>query len=83
MPDPRIAKLAKVLIQYSLDLQPEEKFRLQTSPLAVGACYPETGSKNDAGIHWDMLCDMKDSAVRVDEDVFIKSVNLILSRPDD
>jgi len=32
MPDPRIAKLAKVLIQYSLDLQPEEKFHLQTSP---------------------------------------------------
>lgn len=30
-----------------------------TIHLAVGAGYPECGSKNVSSIHWDMLCDMK------------------------
>ena len=34
MPDPRVTKLAQVLVQYSLDLQPGELFTLRTSPLA-------------------------------------------------
>jgi len=34
MSDPRITKLAQVLVRYSLDLQPGEQFALQTSPLA-------------------------------------------------
>ncbi len=43
-----------------------------TIHLAVGAGYPETGSKNESGIHWDMLCDMKESEIRVDGDLFYK-----------
>lgn len=31
-----------------------------TIHLAVGAGYPETGSTNVSGIHWDMLCDLRD-----------------------
>ena len=27
---------------------------------AVGACYPETGGKNDSGLHWDMVCDLRE-----------------------
>jgi len=27
--------------------------------LAVGAGYPETGSKNESAIHWDMICDLR------------------------
>ncbi|MBT7781883.1 MAG: aminopeptidase, partial [Anaerolineae bacterium] len=34
MPDPRITKLAKVLINYSLKIQPGEQLLIQTSPLA-------------------------------------------------
>lgn len=30
-----------------------------TVHLAIGAGYPESGSKNKSGIHWDMLCDMR------------------------
>ncbi|OWZ82758.1 aminopeptidase [Natranaerobius trueperi] len=30
-----------------------------TVHLAVGSTYPESGGKNESGIHWDMLCDMK------------------------
>jgi aminopeptidase len=31
-----------------------------TVHLAVGGGYPETGSKNESAIHWDMLCDLRD-----------------------
>jgi aminopeptidase len=31
-----------------------------TVHLALGRGYPESGSTNESGIHWDILCDMKD-----------------------
>jgi len=34
MPDPRISRLAKVLVHYSLELKPGQQFTLRTSPLA-------------------------------------------------
>ena len=43
-----------------------------TFHFAVGAGYPESGSKNDSGIHWDMLCDMHQSEVHVDGELFYK-----------
>jgi aminopeptidase len=43
-----------------------------TIHLAVGMGYPESGSKNDSGIHWDMLCDMADAEIHVDGDLFYK-----------
>jgi aminopeptidase len=30
-----------------------------TVHLALGSSYPESGGKNQSGIHWDMLCDMR------------------------
>lgn len=27
---------------------------------AVGAAYPESGGKNESGLHWDMVCDLRD-----------------------
>lgn len=27
---------------------------------AVGAGYPETGNANESGLHWDMVCDLRD-----------------------
>jgi aminopeptidase len=44
-----------------------------TIHLAVGAGYPETGSKNESGIHWDMLCDMADAEIQVDGETFYKN----------
>ena len=34
MPDPRVTKLADVLVHYSLELKPGQQFVIQTSPLA-------------------------------------------------
>jgi aminopeptidase len=44
-----------------------------TIHLAVGASYPESGGKNESGVHWDMLCDMADAEVLVDGDLFYKN----------
>jgi aminopeptidase len=43
-----------------------------TIHLAVGASYPETGGRNESGLHWDMLCDMKTSEISVDGELFYK-----------
>jgi len=43
-----------------------------TIHLAVGAGYPESGSKNESGVHWDMLCDMSDAEMLADNDRFYK-----------
>jgi aminopeptidase len=41
--------------------------------MALGAGYPETGSKNKSAIHWDMICDLrKDSEIHVDKQPFYK-----------
>jgi len=41
--------------------------------MAVGAGYPETGSKNKSSIHWDFICDIKeDSEIRVDDELLYK-----------
>jgi aminopeptidase len=41
--------------------------------MAVGAGYPETGSKNKSAIHWDFICDIRnDSEIQVDGDLLYK-----------
>ncbi len=45
-----------------------------TMHLAIGAGYPETGSRNKSAIHWDMICDLRDgSRVEVDGELFSES----------
>lgn len=42
--------------------------------MALGAGYPETGSKNKSIIHWDMICGMKeDSEILVDGEVIYRN----------
>lgn len=42
--------------------------------MALGAGYPETGSKNKSVIHWDMICDLRsDSEIRVDGELFYRN----------
>lgn len=45
-----------------------------TIHMAVGAGYPETGSKNKSAIHWDMICDMRDGGqISADGELFYES----------
>lgn len=45
-----------------------------TLHMAVGAGYPETGSRNTSSVHWDFICDMRqDSEVLVDGELFYKN----------
>jgi aminopeptidase len=44
-----------------------------TIHLAAGASYPETGGKNDSGLHWDMICDMAESEITVDGEMFYRN----------
>ena len=41
---------------------------------AVGAGYPETGNRNSSGLHWDMVCDLRQEAgggtISADGEVF-------------
>ena len=41
-----------------------------TIHLAVGMGFPEVNGRNQSGIHWDMLCDMAQSEIRVDGELF-------------
>jgi aminopeptidase len=42
--------------------------------MALGAGYPETGSKNKSMIHWDMICSMKqDAEISLDGEVIYKN----------
>jgi aminopeptidase len=45
-----------------------------TMHMAVGAGYPETGSKNESSVHWDFICDMRnDSEILIDGELFYKN----------
>lgn len=45
-----------------------------TIHMALGDGYPETGSLNRSGIHWDMICDMRDGGqIWVDDELFYDS----------
>ena len=46
--------------------------------MALGAGYPETGSKNKSIIHWDMICGMKEeSEIAVDGEIVYKNGRFI------
>jgi aminopeptidase len=50
-----------------------------TIHIALGAGYPESGSQNKSAIHWDMVCDMRDSGQIVVDDELIYESGKFLS----
>ncbi len=45
-----------------------------TIHIAVGSAYPETGSKNESSLHWDMMCDLrKNGEVYADDELIYKN----------
>lgn len=52
-----------------------------TFHMALGAGYPETGSKNKSAIHWDMICDLRtDSEITVDGELFYKNWEFVFDK---
>lgn len=49
-----------------------------TIHLAVGLAFPEVGGKNQSGLHWDMLCDMAQSEMRADGEVFYRDGKFVI-----
>lgn len=50
-----------------------------TVHLALGKGYPESGSRNDSALHWDMVCDLrKGGEVRVDGRPFMKNGRVLV-----
>ena len=49
--------------------------------MALGAGYPETGSKNKSAIHWDMICDMRqDSEILADGQPFYRNGQFVFKK---
>ena len=47
--------------------------------MAMGAGYPETGSKNESAIHWDMICDLRDGGeIWVDDELLYKNGEFVI-----
>lgn len=44
-----------------------------TVHFALGASFPECGGTNQSGLHWDMLCDMHDSEIHIDGELFYRN----------
>ncbi|MGL4651517.1 MAG: aminopeptidase [Caldilineaceae bacterium] len=54
-----------------------------TLHVAVGAGYPETGSRNRSRVHWDFICDMRQSSeILVDGELFYRNGRFLLEEPD-
>ncbi len=50
-----------------------------TIHMALGAGYPETGSRNESAIHWDFICDMRqESEIWVDGELFYRNGRFVL-----
>ena len=50
-----------------------------TVHMALGAAYPETGSSNTSGLHWDMIADLRaDSEVLADGEVIYRNGRFLL-----
>jgi aminopeptidase len=65
------------ITRFTKDMLFDEKLG-GTIHLAVGAGLPESGSKNESGIHWDMLCDMHDAEIHVDGELFYRNGKFVL-----
>lgn len=50
-----------------------------TVHLALGNAYPESGGKNVLGIHWDMLCDMRQGGeIRADGELIYQDGDFLI-----
>jgi aminopeptidase len=49
-----------------------------TVHLALGRSYPETGANNASGLHWDLICDLRDGGrLSADGETILEHSSLI------
>lgn len=83
--DPGARRLGEFAIGTNTDIQQftgsilfDEKIG-GTVHMAVGEGYPQTGSTNRSGVHWDMICDMRDGGeIEVDGEVFYRNGKFLI-----
>jgi aminopeptidase len=47
--------------------------------MALGEGYPESGSQNHSGLHWDMICDMRQGGeIWVDDELMYKNGKFVI-----
>jgi len=47
--------------------------------MALGEGYPESGSQNQSGLHWDMICDLRQGGeIRVDDQLFYQDGKFVV-----
>lgn len=47
--------------------------------MALGAGYPESGSKNESAIHWDMICDLRDNGeIWIDDNLMYRQGKFVI-----
>lgn len=56
---------------FSRDILFDEKIG-GTMHMALGNTYPDTGGKNQSGLHWDMICNLNDGEVYADGELCYK-----------
>ena len=76
--NPNFDKFNDLLTQAANEQDPQKRMLFDekiggTIHFAVGAGFPECGGRNESGLHWDMLCDMADSEITLDGDLFYKN----------
>lgn len=49
-----------------------------TMHMALGAAYPETGGKNESGLHWDLVSDLRQGEVYADGELCYKDGKFII-----
>ena len=49
-----------------------------TMHMALGASYPETGGKNVSGLHWDIVCDLRQGKVYADGELCYENGKFII-----
>jgi aminopeptidase len=63
--------------QFSRDILFDEKIG-GTMHLALGAGFPECGSTNDSGLHWDMVTDLREAKVYADGELCYENGKFII-----
>ncbi|MDR7446294.1 MAG: aminopeptidase, partial [Armatimonadota bacterium] len=80
---------ARVLGEFAFGLNPHiQRFTRNTLfdekiggtvHMALGSSYPETGGRNQSGIHWDLICDLRQGGeVYADGELILRDGRLLL-----